>query len=123
MDKFKKGDILEGTKREWHEAWHPIVFINGPKEAPLAVILTHGDTEKFCCNIKLANIYDKNDPRDQYFIAHLIEKMSEWGPYEKTGRLEQEDLETIEKHIFEQGPRKYSEYLEYKVNGCPDHKS
>ena len=116
---FKKGDILIGDKRKFTEAYHPIVFINGPDDAPLAVVLTHSDNNKFTCNIKLSNIYGSGD-KFSYFIAHLIEKMSEWGPYKKIGKLTEGDIDIIEAHISK-NPITWNQYIEYAKNECPDH--
>jgi hypothetical protein len=112
---FKKGDILSGQKRKFDEAYHPVVFIDGPDFAPLVVILTHSDN--FPCNTKLSGTYDKNC---SYFIAHLIEKMSEWGPYKKISELAEEDINFIETHISK-NPITWKQYKEYTRNGCPDH--
>lgn len=119
MEKFKKGDILRGDKREFEESYHPIVYIAGQIEAPLAVVLTHTETEKIPCNLKLLGIYDE---KPQYFVAHLIQKMSEWGPYLKEGELTKEDLKLIENTISSMGSITWAEYLEYKKNGCHAHK-
>ena len=118
MEDIKKGDVLWGTKKKFEEAWHPIVYISGPVEAPLAVILT--SEKDIHCNIPLLNTYRKNKP--SYFVAHLIEKMSEWGPYKKFTTLKREDLELIEKHIAGQNSITWSEYEKYTKGGCPDHK-
>ncbi|MFA6077315.1 MAG: hypothetical protein WC735_04560 [Candidatus Paceibacterota bacterium] len=119
MEKFKKGDILWGTKRSFKEAWHPIVFIQGPCEAPLAVVLTHDNNH--ACNILLNKQYDG---KQSYFIAHLIEKMSAWGPYTKSNKLEldPDDLVLIEKHIKNHVQITWSQYEACTQNGCPDHK-
>ena len=122
MEKFKKGDILRGKKRSFEEAWHPIVFIGGPAEAPLAVVLTHTETKVESCNLKLLGIYDSKDHKPQYFVAHLIQKMSEWGPYQKKGELTKENMELVEKTVSGAGSITWAEYLDYKKDGCPDHK-
>jgi hypothetical protein len=122
MEDFKKGDILVGQKRAFDEAYHPVVYIAGPKEAPIAVILTH--SKKFPCNKELLNIYDGKENKAQYFVAHLIEKVAEWGHYEKIGRLQEEDLNLIESQISNSSPMTWSMYMEY-VGGkqCFDHNS
>lgn len=116
--KFKKGDILRGEKRKFKQSYHPVVYISGSAEAPLAVVLTHTETEKIPCNIKLSSMYDD---QPQYFVGHLIQKMSEWGPYEKDMELTKEDLELVEKSISGMGSITWKQYLEYTKNGCPDH--
>ena len=116
MNKFKKGDILIGSKRKFDEARHPIVFINGPDLAPQAVILTH--SANFPCNIKLSKIYDRDA---SYFVAHLIEKMSEWGPYKKVGKLTKDDISLIEDNISDHVIT-WKQYKSYTKGGCPDHK-
>lgn len=78
MNNFKRGDILRGTRQSFNEAYHPVVFIDGPEFAPFAVILTHKDDHP--CNFKLSGTYDG---KPQYVVAHLIEKLAEWGPYQK----------------------------------------
>lgn len=118
MEDFKKGDILWGEKRKFKEAWHPVVYISGSQHAPLAVILTH--KEDIPCNIPLLNNYDG---KQSYFVAHLIEKMSAWGPYKKSDKLEltKNDLELIESHIANQASITWEQYEKYTKNGCPDH--
>ncbi len=119
MKKFKRGDILWGTERGRKEAWHPIVFIDGPSDAPLAVVLTHDNDHT--CNIELSKQYDN---KKSYFIAHLIEKMYEWGPYEKSNKLklDPKDLALIEQHIQGAASMSYAQYEEYTKGGCPEHK-
>jgi len=117
MGKFKKGDVLWGTERKFQEAWHPIVYISGPSEAPVAVVLT--SEGGVSCNVPLHNIYRDNDP--SHFIDHLIQKMAEWGPYEKFATLKQEDLELIERHMANKQSITWFEYQEYSRNGCPEH--
>ena len=119
---FKKGDILVGQERAFDKAFHPVVYIDGPDATPHAVVLTH--SKNFPCNKKLLNIYDGKDNIIQYFIAHLIEKMSEWGHYEVIGKLLTEDLNLIESQIGSSTPMTWSQYVEY-VNGrkCPNHNS
>jgi hypothetical protein len=121
MDTLKKGDILAGNKQKFKEAYHPVVYFGGPREAPFGAVLTHTATEAKSCNIKLFNIYDKNDSRPQYFVGHLIQKMADWGPYEKDIELTKEDLTLIEDSISGMNSITWAEYLEYTRNGCPDH--
>lgn len=73
------------------------------------------------CNIELSKQYDN---KKSYFIAHLIEKMSEWGPYNKSDKLKLDpnDLALVEQHISGMAAMSYSQYEEYTKNGCPDHK-
>lgn len=123
MNTFKKGDILKGEKKSFDKYWHPIVFIAGDEDAPLAAILTHTGTEEEPCNLKLQGIYDGKKNSPQYFVAHLIQKMSEWGPYTKTGKLISEDLELVEKTVSNMGSITWAKYLDYKKDGCPDHKN
>jgi hypothetical protein len=123
MNNFEKGDILVGKERAFEDAWHPIVFISGQEDAPLAVVLTHTGTEQMPCNLRLQGIYDAQNDRPQYFVGHLIQKMSEWGPYRKVGRLIAEDLKEIERALPTKGSITWAEYQEYTRNGCPDHKN
>lgn len=120
IEKLKKGDILVGQKRTFDKAYHPIVYIAGHEEAPLAVVLTHSN--EFSCNMPLLDIYDGKENKVQYFVAHLIEKMAEWGHYEKIGKLHKKDMELIESHINDSKPMMWSQYEIYaKGKNCPDH--
>ena len=116
MNIFKKGDVLIGKNTSRGGAYHPIVFISGIDEAPNAVVLTHSN--RYSCNIKLLNSYDKGD---SYFVAHLIEKMPEWGPYKKIDAFKEEDLNLIKTHISDQTPITWAKYEDYIKNGCPEH--
>lgn len=116
MDSFQEGDILVGKKRNFTEAYHPIVFVSGPAEAPLAVVLTHSNN--FPCNVPLSGTYDS---KPSYFVAHLVEKVAEWGPYEKQSELTPEDLELVKKCISDTTPITWAMYEEYAKSGCPDH--
>jgi len=113
MSKFKKGDVLWGEEKKFED------YISGPDEAPLAVVLT--SEGEIPCNIPLLNIYRENKP--SYFVGHLIQKMAEWGPYDKCATLKQEDLELIENHIANKVSMTWAEYQEYKRNGCPNHQN
>ncbi len=119
MTLFKKGDILWGKRREFDEAWHPIVYMGGPSESPLAVVLTHESA--FQCNIPLTQRYGE---KQSYFIAHLIEKMSEWGPYMKSNRLElsKRDLEVILAETENQSSVTWDQYMNDTKDGCVKHK-
>ena len=120
MEKFFKGDILRGEKRKFAESFHPVVYVEGAIEAPLAVVLTHTKTEQIPCNLKLYGTYDD---KPQYFVGHLIQKMSEWGPYHhKEGKLTSEDLRLVENTISGKEPITWAKYLDYQRDGCPDHK-
>lgn len=122
MEYFKQGDILVGQKRTFDEAYHPIVYISGPKEAPHAVVLTH--STGFPCNMPLLNIYDGKGNKIQYFVAHLIEKMPDWGYYKNIGELEAGDLKLIKAQIKDSSPMTWSEYEGYtKGKKCPNHQN
>lgn len=116
MENYKKGDILVGKDRAFKSAYHPIIYIDGPKVAPLAVILTHANS--FSCNIRLSGGYDVET---SYFVAHLIEKMSGWGPYTKVGELTTEDMNLIEAHISDLAPITWEQYEGHTRNGCLEH--
>ena len=120
MKEFKQGDILRGTQKSGTKARHPIVYISGPSEAPKAIILTHSD--QYSCNLKLKNIYDNKKDKIQYFTAHLIEKMAEWGPYHKIGEIKEEDLEIIQNSINNTTSMTWAEYERYTGGRrCPNH--
>lgn len=115
---FNKGDILLGKERGFDKAYHPIIYIGGSTETPLAVILTH--SSNFPCNIPLVGSYDE---KQSYFVGHLIQKISLWGPYNKVGEITKEDLQIIEKHISELTPITWEQYEEYSKDYCPIHGS
>ena len=121
---LEKGDILHGKKREFNEAYHYIIFISGSKEVPNGVLLT---SKKRPCNFKLTDKYQlsKDKPiQASYFVAHLIEKMPEWGLYKKTNKkLSDTDLNIVESHINGLLPVTWSQYLKYTKKGCPEHKN
>jgi hypothetical protein len=116
MKNYKKGDILVGKDRSFKGAYHPIIFISGSNEAPLAVILTH--SKNFSCNIGLSGTYG---PNTSYFVAHLIEKMSKWGPYRKVSKLTNKDLNLIQTHISGLVPITWGQYENHMKNGCTKH--
>lgn len=117
---FVKGDILVGTNRAFEKAYHPIVYIHGPQTAPLAVVLTR--SRDFPCNKSLQHIYDSKGGNVQYFVAHLIEKMPDWSPYVKVGKLHSDDLKLIESSIKDSNPMTWQQYEDYtKGKKCPDH--
>ena len=125
MSDFKKGDILEGKERENNKAKHFIVFISGSKEVPNGVIVTHKPHKEVACNFKLNDKYTLstiNDNRDSYFVAHLIEKVEDWGPYTKINKVSKKDLILIESHINGLVPVTWFQYLKYTKKGCPKHK-
>lgn len=111
---FKKGDILMGKEKNFTQAYHPIVFISGSDTSPNGVILTHSNN--FPCNVPLTK-----GKRPSYFTAHLIEKLSGWGPYRKIGEVTSGQLALIERHIAGQAPVSWARYLRFKVKGCPTH--
>lgn len=126
MEDVKKGDILVGQKRDFDKAFHPIVYISGSIEAPLAVVLTH--SSDYPCNIKLQDEYpdEKNEVKPSFFIRHLIQKIEAWGPYtKKIGELSTRDLETVDSIISGLTEITYAEYEEYTKRGrdCPEHRT
>ncbi len=125
MFNFKKGDILEGKERGYNEAKHFIVFISGSKEVPNGIIMTHKPHEEVACNIKLNNKYKlskKDNDRDSYFVAHLIEKVEDWGPYKKINKISKKDLILINSYI-KGTPITWSQYLKYTKDGCHEHRA
>lgn len=116
MTNFKKGDVLVGKDRSFNGSRHPIVYIQGPAEAPLAIIVTHDSS--FPCNVPFNKLYQE---KRSYFVAHPIQKMSEWGPYKKTAEVSEEDLKLIESRIANMYSMTWDEYKKHKENGCPDH--
>jgi|GEM_PF-2308415 len=119
----KIGDILQGDKDEFNEAYHPVVYIKGSNEAPIAVVLTHGGQNKYPCNIKLSGVYDTKDLSDQYFVSHFIQKLPDWGKYNKVNKLSQSDLNLILESIQDVSPITWDDYKQYTKNDCPDHKN
>lgn len=115
---FKIGDILIGDKDKFDEAYHPIVFIDGPDFAPDAVILTHSGN--FPCNLPLSEKYIE-DKENCFFVAHLIKKVASWGPYKKVDELIEKDLAVIKAKVKNFSPITWDQYLKHTVNGCPDH--
>jgi hypothetical protein len=114
--KFVKGDILIGKDRSFSGAYHPIVFISGNENTPMAIILTH--SKNFPCNISLSGKYKG---KKSYFIAHLIEKMSAWGPYKRIGSLTKNDIKLIDANISLLTPITWAQYEGYTNNGCTIH--
>lgn len=120
---FQRGDILRGSKRARTEAWHPIVYLDGPEEAPLAVMLTHTDNVAEPCNVKIEQAYIRGglDGREQYFVAHRLQKLSEWAPYKKVGELTNEGIDFVESQL-PAGSLTWDEYEKLTKNGCQHHK-
>ena len=123
MNNFKKGDILRGSKILFPEAYHPIIFLGGNDDAPLAVILT--TSGNFPCNIEMTAVhfkdgYYRND-KPSYFVAHRIQKMAEWGPYHKDGQLTVEGISFIESNLADLGSMTWSEYEILETEGCRHH--
>lgn len=124
MKDFKKGDILVGKKRNFTEAFHPIVYISGSIQAPLAVVLTHSGG--YPCNMRLQDEYpdEKGKVEPSFVIRHLIQKIEAWGPYtKKIGELSMRDLETVDGIVSGLTEITYLEYEEYTKKGhdCPEH--
>ena len=66
------------------------------------------------------------DGKQSYFVAHLIEKMAEWGPYKKSNKLKlsSDDLKLIESYVSNKSPITWDRYEKvYAKNGCPEHKN
>lgn len=122
MSHFQKGDILQGAKCGRQEAFHRVVYLDGPCDAPRGVMLT--SSNKYPCNKLLQPEHVEGGAKTvgQYFVAHRLQKLKEWGPYKTIGRLTAEGVAFIESQLPE-GSMEWSRYQTHKENGCPDHKS
>jgi hypothetical protein len=124
MGNFKKGDILHGKKRGSKQAYHPIVFIDGTDQIPIAVILT--DSDRYSCNKKMSpNHFEVGHKvgykKDSHFVMHKIEKLVMWGPYKKVGCLTKEGITFVENNIVDSQVITWQDYEIRKENGCPEH--
>jgi len=120
METFKVGDILLGTSRARAEARHRVVYLSGSSENPVGVVLTHSN--KFPCNIEMKpeHIESGTDKEPQYFVAHQIQKLSEWGPYERIGNLSSQGVGFVIANLSHDIVT-WDEYLTRTTEGCPDH--
>lgn len=120
MGEFRKGDILKGTFRRFEEAYHPVVYLDGPGDAPLAVVLT--SSPKYPCNklLRPEHVESGVNHDGQYFVAHRIQKLKEWGPYRRVGRLTEAGIRFIEASLPD-GSMEWDQYEKYKNLACSDH--
>lgn len=99
MKDFQKGDILQGSKRCGQEAFHRVVYLDGPGDAPLSAMLT--TSNKYPCNklLQPEHVESGAMTAGQHFVSHRLQKLREWGPYNKIGRLTAEGVEFIENEL------------------------
>ena len=121
MNQFQKGDILMGAKRGHDEAFHRVVYLDGPDDAPLRVVLT--SSNRYPCNKLLQPQHIESGAMTvgQYFVAHRLQKLKDWGPYRTIGRLTAEGVEFVESEL-PAGSLQWGDYIKHAENGCPEHK-
>lgn len=121
MNEFEKGDILQGAERGRQEAFHLVVYLDGPSDAPRGVMLT--SSNRYACNklLQPGHVESGAMATGQYFVAHRLQKLKEWGPYTKIGRLTVEGVDFIESELSA-GSIEWDEYRKRTANGCPEHK-
>ena len=66
-------------------------------------------------------VLEHHSSETSYFVAHLIEKMSEWGPYKKVNKLSDNDLNIVKSYIEGLTPIAWFQYENYAKNGCSYH--
>ena len=126
VSKFKVGDILVGANRKYWGARHRIVYIEGTGSEPLGVMLTHTATEKIPCNLPLERDHVAHglDDEPQFFVAHLLQKTREWGPYSVAGALTTSGISYVLSKIQHNGEMPsmtWEEYLRTSKAGCKLH--
>lgn len=126
---FEKGDILQGEKNKRNQAFHYIVYLDGSDNIPVGVVLTH--SKDYVCNkvMKPEHFVDPEEWFDESkatcLIAHKFQKLEEWGPYNKKGRLTQQGIQFVENLVSSLESQLYSEYIIQTSNGnkCLLHRS
>ncbi|QJW92479.1 hypothetical protein HNV11_23700 (plasmid) [Spirosoma taeanense] len=116
---FQKGDILEGTHREFAAAYHYIVYLGQSLDnAFVGVILTKSGS--WANNVPLSeNFFVREDEfgtsykvqyKNSHFMQVKLDKPQDWGPYSKVGQITAEGVKFIEEHISGMEPISYQNY-------------
>ena len=111
---FKKGDIIQGSKCCFCEAYHPIIYLGGNTRAPIGAVFTHSGN--YSCNKLMQPEYFEESKKwfngecESYLIAHKFQKLEEWGPYCKVGKLTDAGLRFVEELVGHLTSEPYSEY-------------
>lgn len=128
---FKKGDIIRGEKDKRHQAWHRIIYLGGSARAPIGAVFTHSGSGNYSCNKLMQPEYFEeskkwfDEKQESYLIAHKFQKLEEWGPYCKVGKLTDIGLRFVEELVGHLPSESYSEY-EHRTNrgrNCQSHGS
>ena len=112
--KFTKGDIIQGTKRNKDESYHPIVYFEEIDNLFfLGGMITHS---KEFGNIELNNSHFNlkidNNPNPSHFVKNYLIKKQEWGPYKKIGELSEKGIQFIERKLKNTIPEIWENYLD-----------
>ena len=118
---FEKGDIIRGSEKSFDGAYHPIVYLGGSVQSPIGVVITHSDN--YPCNKQMEREYFQetgnwfSNERKSYIIAHKFQKLEDWGPYSKVGKLTDVGLAFVESHVKNIGSETYFDYVKKTSNG------
>lgn len=111
--KFKKGDIIQGSKRNKSEAYHPIIYF-GEIDIDFfhGGMITHSNMSD---NMELYDIHFdikiSHDGRPSFFVKNYLIKKQEWGPFRLIGKLSSEGIKYIEENISSTSPELWEDYL------------
>ncbi|NDI99151.1 hypothetical protein GWA97_08705 [Flavobacterium sp. LaA7.5] len=117
------GDILKASHRSFEKGKHYIIFLEGyNKNNFLGAMITHSDkygnipfiVEHFeeldNEGVNYEIVYDNS-----YLVQGVFIKPKEWGPFEKVGKLTQNGIEYINKHLEGLVPISFSEYFNKRL--------
>lgn len=116
-NKFSIGDILEGTNRKFHEAFHYVVFYAGDPDDDFCggFITTSPKYQNIPMKSEHFESGHKIGYNNSYLAAHKFIKLKDWGPYTKVGRLTREGIQFMEEKIGELQAVLYTDYIK-KLN-------
>ncbi|MBI1939479.1 MAG: hypothetical protein HYS25_15325 [Ignavibacteriales bacterium] len=114
---YKKGDILLGEKTN-----HPIIYLNKEDDYYFnGCIITHSPTSSYKNNISfLPEHFEMHDEDDNpyriiydnsHFVNLKLIKKTEWGPFNKVGKLSRIGIQYLEKYLEKDDSTEWRAYI------------
>ena len=110
--RFKSGDILLATHREFRKGVHPIVYLTRHSDKSFigAMLTHHSDTRR---NLKMDMSYfdNKTDYENTYLVLAKFIKPEEWGPIKKINELTKDGLSFVIEILADKPEETFANYF------------
>lgn len=108
----QRGDILKASDTRLRAGYHPIVFFDYTGGDFIGCMLTHEEKDENE-SMLIAHFLDTSDDfkhENTQIVKGKFEKLLDWRPFYKTGRLSESGINFVENLIRELPPEPFANY-------------